>query len=142
MAMPKTIAAYFIAVDLDVRSSFDLSPLVQAWTDHVTATHIDRDGRRHWVHFMLFNQMADPARSIREYCRLVQRLPKPARTVWDKATSKEFDIGFQAGFESRAAEWVLDAKTMRSVNAVGAGIRITVYSPLQLLEQEDDAPGA
>lgn len=98
---------------------------------------VGRDGRKHWARFMLTGQARDPAQAILGFCELVRRLPNAGRAVWKAASPKEFDIGLQAGLESRAAEWVLDARVIAAVRAVGARIRLTVYSPLPLLEEEE-----
>jgi hypothetical protein len=132
----KPIAAYFINVDLDLKSSADLSPLLKAWTNQVTPHHVPKDGRRNWVRLTLTEQTRDPAHAILGFCKLVRRLPSAGRLAWKKASTKEFDIGLQAGFESRAAEWVLHSTVIEAVRDVGARIRLTVYSPLPLLEEE------
>ena len=132
----KKIAAQFLNVDLDLKSSADPSTLVKAWTNRVLSIHLGKNGRRHWVRFELAAQISDPAQVILRFCRLVQRLNHAERVVWNRASSREFDIGLQAGLEWRAAEWVLHPTVIRAVRDVDARIRITVYSPLALLEEE------
>jgi hypothetical protein len=52
-----------------------------------------------------------------------------------KSNLKEFDIGIQAGFERRSAEWVLEPEVVQTVADLGARIRLTVYSPLLIIHE-------
>ena len=133
----KRIAASFINVDLDVKATVDLSPLAKAWTDQVMPLHVGKNGRRHWVRFELTGPVCDPGDAILRFCRLIQRLPRAGRVAWRNASFKEFDIGIQAGLESRTSEWLLRPTVVAAVRNVGAHIRVTVYSPLPLLEAEN-----
>jgi hypothetical protein len=138
----KNIAAQFINVDLDLKSSASLSPLLQAWSDRVSDLYTpEKDGRKHWLRLALHSQPADPERGILEFCRLVRRLRGAARAAWQKASSREFDIGIQAGMERRSAEWVLSRKVIDAIHSVGGHIRVTVYSPLLLIEEEQRRRG-
>jgi Protein of unknown function (DUF2442) len=136
------IVAQFINVDLDLKSSAPLSPLLNAWSDRVGRLYApDKDGRKHWLRLYLTTQHPNPEKGILEFCRLVRRLRGPARTAWQKASSREFDIGIQAGLEPHAAEWVLSRKVINAVHDVGAHVRLTVYSPRPLMEEEQGRRG-
>jgi Protein of unknown function (DUF2442) len=130
------IAPEFINVDLQVKSHATLRPLLEAWSDRVSTLHVDKDGRKHWVVLELTTQPSDPEKGVLAFCRLARRLRGPARTAWQKASSREFDIGIQAGLEPHAAEWVLSRKVIDAAHDVGAHVRLTVYSPRPLMEEE------
>jgi len=133
----KPIAAHFINVDLDLKSTASLSPLLEAWLDRVSALYTpEKDGGKHWLRLGLHSQPSDPERGILEFCRLVRRLRGAARAAWQKASSREFDIGVQAGMERRSAEWVLSRKVIDAIHGVGGHIRVTIYSPLHLIEED------
>jgi len=127
------ITAHFINVDLDLKSTSDLSPLREAWSRQTIAIHVGKDGRRHWLRLMLLKQGRDPSEAILEFCRLAGQLRGAARVAWQNAVPREFDIGIQAGFERGAAEWVLPPQVIDAVRNTRARIRMTVYSPLPLL---------
>jgi hypothetical protein len=111
--------------------------LIEAWSDRVSDLYTPaKDGRKHWLRLGLHSQRADPERGILEFCRLVRRLRGAARAAWQKASSKEFDIGIQAGMERRSAEWVLSRGVIDAIHGVGGHIRVTVYSPLTLIEED------
>jgi hypothetical protein len=136
------IAAHFINVDLDLKSTTTLRPLLEVWSDRVGQLHTpDKDGRKHWLRLELSAEPRDPEAGILEFCRMVRRLRGAAREAWQKASSREFDIGVQAGLEKRAAEWVLSRKVVDAMHEVGAHIRVTVYSPLPLMEDEQRRRG-
>ena len=133
----KPIVAHFISVDLDLKSTASLSPLPEAWSDRVSALYTpEKDGGKHWLRLGLHSQPSDPERGILEFCRLVRRLRGAARAAWQKASSREFDIGVQAGMERRSAEWVLSRKVIDAIHGVGGHIRVTIYSPLHLIEED------
>ena len=133
----KPIAAHFINVDLDLKSTASLSPLLEAWLDRVSALYTpEKDGGKHWLRLGLHSQPSDPERGILEFCRLVRRLRGAARAAWQKASSREFDIGVQAGMERRSAELVLSRKVIDAIHGVGGHIRVTIYSPLHLIEED------
>ena len=117
----------FLNVDLDVRSAQPLASLADALGTALIPLHTGRRGRRHWLRLALVRDPADPSTAILRFCRLVARLPGPARKVWDAAGIREFDIGLQAGSRLRASEWVVTARALREAADVGACIRLTVY---------------
>jgi len=129
----KQFPAEFINVDLDIKSNADPAVFVEAWKHHVIPTHAGKLGRRHWLRLTLSAQPKTPAEAIRRFTKLVRGLSKRDRDLWEKAGSKEFDIGIQAGFEPRSGEWVLDSKVVQSAADLGARLRLTVYSPLLLI---------
>jgi hypothetical protein len=130
------IAGHFINVDLDIKSGKPLNALAEAWSDRVSPLHLDRLGRKHWLALELIPQPPDPESGILGFCRMVRRLRGAARAAWQNASAREFDIGIQAGLEHRSAEWVLSRRVMEALHDVGGHVRVTVYSPLALIEEE------
>lgn len=131
----KTFRAEFVNVDLDIKSFSDLSVIVTAWDNRVIPNYLDNSSRQHWLRVMLTSDPKSPADAIRRFAKLVRGLPKRARTTWAQATSKEFDIGIQAGYEARAGEWVLEADDLQAVADMGGSVRFTVYSPFLLIRE-------
>jgi hypothetical protein len=130
----KTFPGAFLNVDLDIKSRVDPHVMIDAWNGRMLPQRIPLPGR-HWVRLMLATQPKSPADAIRRYAKLVRALPPRARAVWTQA-SKELDIGVQAGFEHRSAEWVLDPSVVEAIAAMGARVRFTVYSPLLIIDEE------
>jgi hypothetical protein len=118
----------FLNVDLAVKSIAEPSPFIQALGRAVLCQRIGKAGRAHWIRIMLSRQPKSPEDAIRSYAALVSRMSGKARTIWDKAISKELDIGIQAGFEPTSAEWVLERRVVDAMARLGARVRITVYA--------------
>jgi hypothetical protein len=129
----KMFPGEFLNVDLDIKARTDPSALISAWERPLGLPVRPIPGRR-WLRYGTLSPKS-PADGIRRYARLVRALPPKARAVW-AAASKELDIGVQAGFDRRAAEWVLEPAVVKLVAEIGARVRLTVYSPLLIIEEE------
>ena len=119
----------YLNVDLDIYARFDLQPLVQALGNMVVVLHVGRVKRTYRAHLEIvrFTKTADAA--IRAFCSLIAALPPDSRELWDKATHRDFNVGVDAGFTPRAAEFVLGADTVKAAAESGARIVFTVYAP-------------
>ena len=127
-SMPKA-RTHFLNVDIDLKSVADPEPLVQALGRVVLCQRVGRVGRAHWVRFMLSRQPTSPTDAILGFAKLMAKLPDDRRAIWNKAKSKEFDIGIEGGFEPFSAEWVLEPRVIEAIAELGARLRITVYAP-------------
>ena len=123
----------FLNVDLDLKSTADLEPLVRAFGRRVMTLHLGRVGRKHGVTLELLRQPKTPNEGILGFARLVTALPRRAREIWNGAT-KEFDLGFQCGLERSSAQWVLHPDVVQAAARVGARIRFTMYSPQLVID--------
>ncbi len=127
-------ARFFLNVDLDIESSGDLLPLVQALEPH--AYSLERPPGR--ASFELAEPVSPttPEPLILEFVRAVRALPPAARAVWSHARKRVLDIGIQSGRRPYQETHRLQPETLRAVADVGAEIAVTVYS----LAPEDDVP--
>lgn len=123
----------FIAVDVDIRSRSDLTPLVSALAPNVLVRSVGKFRGRHWIHLMLHGSPPTPSAAIRRYAKIFDRLPQRAQRLF-KSAAKEFDIGFEGGLDPRpgdsvlVSEWVLSARDTEIVERLGASVRITIYA--------------
>jgi hypothetical protein len=120
---------YFLNVDLHVESRKDLTPLAAALEDSILWQEWTDSG--HWLHGSLAKGPDSPSAGILTLATLVKRLRGPAKTAWNAAKVREFDVGIEAGTENRRGEWIVSADAVESTARVGARIRITVYPPEQ-----------
>jgi len=116
----------FENVDVHVRSPQDLSALAAALQKKVHVLHSGRVGRMFHLRFQLRGMSPSPAVGARRIGRLVDRLPPPARRLWDDARTRELDFGFSSGL-SQTKEWVLPPDSVALAVGMNAQIRITVY---------------
>jgi hypothetical protein len=113
-------------VDLELESSDDLSPLVMALDPH--AYSLERPPGRACFELNEFDDAAGPEPIILEFVRLVTNLPPDARSAWDRASRRSFDIGLQSGREPFQETHHLAAETLKLVAAIGAEIAVTIYA--------------
>lgn len=98
---------HFLNVDLDIFSRARLDPIVDAFGEKVFVLHVGKWGRRYSAHFELsgsgihpppasHNRVAKEAdRLVQRFVGLVKQLPRPARQLWNKADSREFNVGIE-----------------------------------------------
>jgi hypothetical protein len=122
---PKT---YFGNVDLEVRSTSDLSPLRTAFGRNAAQLGSSGIDLRYWMRLELSRKTPrSPADGIRSFCRLIDKLPPVARRLWKNASIREFDIGIYADNIPSTVRWVLKPDVIRDAAKIGAQIKITVY---------------
>lgn len=118
----------FLNVDLDIYSRFDLGPLVQALGKKVVVLYAGRVKRAYRAHLEIARFTNNADATIRAFCSLIAKLDSDTRELWNQATHRDFNIGVDAGFAPRAAEFVLAAHTVRAAAELGARIVFTVYA--------------
>ena len=124
----------FLDVDLEIFSNVPLDPIAEAFGEKVSVLYVGKTEHRYSAHFELVYdpRRKAPDRIIRGLVRLVERLPKQARRLWDRATAREFNIGIEAAGRSPALELRLQPQTLAAVAAVDGRIVVTVYAPERL----------
>ena len=127
----------FLNVDLDIFGKVPLDPIVEAFGDEVLVLHVGKWGRRYSAHVELSASGAESAhqadRVVRQLARLVERLPRHARRIWNQADAREFNLGIEAAVKSGMFELRLKPETLAAVAKLDGRIVITVYSPLRVL---------
>jgi hypothetical protein len=118
----------FLNVDLEVESSDALDDLLAALQPHVLDLGEPNPKPRYVLSLELGGDTAalGPDATIRGLVVLIRGLPPHARSLWDRATRRTFDIGIQAGSGPQLRE-LLEPETVGAVAEVGAGIAVTVY---------------
>ena len=113
-----------INVDLDVDSTEDLRPLIDAMEPHTFS--FDRPPGR--ASFEVKDPSpTDPETVILEFIELVKSLPPAARKSWNAASRRVFDIGLESGRERPEQIYDIGLETLRQATALGAHIVITLY---------------
>jgi hypothetical protein len=95
----------FLNVDVDVFAKYPLEPLAAALGDDVSLHYVGRVGRGLFqLHFALYSpKNADSA--IRGLAKVIGSLPRSSRHLWNNASRRVFDLGFQGGFEPYSREF-------------------------------------
>jgi hypothetical protein len=115
----------FINVDLDVESTGDLRPLVEAMAAHTYSFERPAGQASFEVHDP---SPTDPEVVILEFVRIVKALPPAARKVWDSASKRVFDIGLESGHQPFRMSHNIGIVTLREAADIGADIAITLYA--------------
>jgi hypothetical protein len=137
---PTLPATEFLNVDLDIVSDAKLQALVDAFGRRVCVLHVGRERRRYAAHLELAATPRNADRAIRAFAALVEGLPRSARTVWNNARRREFNIGLQAGRTPYSYELGLQPETLRVAAAIGTGVGVTVYAPPPRAEELPSRP--
>jgi hypothetical protein len=125
----KVPATRFLNVDLDIFSNRDLQPLVDAFGKKISVLYSGRVRRTHRAHVELAKITKTADATVRDFCTLIDALPKTARDLWSQAKQRDFNIGIQAGMSPYSSEFVLAVETLKMADRLGARIVFTVYAP-------------
>lgn len=112
-------------MDLDLETEADLTPLIRALEPHAFSLQRPSGQASFELHLPIGAMEPDPL--IRQFVPLIRGLPPDAREVWDRATRRVFDIGFQSRRGPASATHVLTAAALRDVVEIGAEIALTLY---------------
>jgi len=117
---------FLLNVDLDIDSTDDLTPLLEAFEPH--AYSLERPPGM--ASFELNEPVSpnDPEALILAFVGLVNNLPPAARQIWNGAAHRVFDIGIQSQRQPHQKTYRLSTSTLRAAADVGAEIAITVYA--------------
>ena len=115
-------------VDLEIYSREDLRPLVDAFGKRVIDLYVGRPRRTYEAHLEVTAATRDPERTIRQFVRLIRKLPPQARRWWNEAKRREFNIGVQAGDTPNGWKLVLSPEIVKEAASLNACIGFTVYS--------------
>lgn len=121
-------ATHFLNVDLDLFSRRDLRPLVERLGGKVTVLYLGRERRQYSAHLEIAGRTRTADSTIRAFCTMIEKLPKPERALWDMAAVRSFSIGIQAGTRPSCRDFTIRPRTVQAVSAVGAEIVITIYA--------------
>jgi len=131
---------HFLNVDLDILSKTDLQPLVATLGENVFVLFAGRVKRTYHAHLELVKITKTADETVREFCSLLNSLPRSARRLWISAKTRDFSIGVQAGNHPSCADFVLSAETVTAVSALGARIVLSVYAPDERVRKRTPTP--
>lgn len=116
----------FVNVDLEVEFRADPTALIEALEPRAMLLHVQRVGRLHRATFELLPDPKDSATAIRRFVALIEKLPPPARALFDRARSRAFDIGVEVSAKKTVAVQI-STREVRNAARVNAAIAVTAY---------------
>jgi hypothetical protein len=117
----------FLNVDLDISSREDLASLAAALRPGLFALHVGRSGRRYLARLELRTEPRSADAAIRRLIGAIHSLPRRQREYWNRAITRDFNIGIQAAEEPHNSEFPVAPATVQMVGKVKGRIVITVY---------------
>jgi hypothetical protein len=135
----------FLNIDLDIESANDIAPIINEWGDKI---HVLRNERIDNIYYGSFETSCSGINEIIDfYICLISSLSDEARRIWDSATVKNFDFGYESGIKPNNFHSHLNANSVRAISSVGGSIVITIYPitsastiPLASPGADNDAP--
>lgn len=120
--------AGYLNVDLEIVSSRSLDALAEEMGKALFVVHSGLGvGRGHCLCLAGMRWSNTPDSAARELCRAVEHLSPGARSVWEHARRKEFNVGYELPTGLRAVEVTLEPETVRRIVALGATVAFTCY---------------
>ena len=108
--------------DLDLVSSKDLSPLVEAFTSCVRGD----DGNWHAT-FETDYAFLDPDPNIAALLTTIEALSEPLKDLWNSCSLREFNIGYDCGDQPWAFNNKISVKNLQRMAQSNIALRITLY---------------
>ncbi|MDH0144607.1 hypothetical protein [Aquipseudomonas alcaligenes] len=122
--------ASYITLDVDLISSEDLSPLASYLEEGTFVLGHQQAEGLFYLSFepsYLSESENTPENSARLILELLQSLPAELRILWESASSKVFNFGFDSGVSPPPYISHLSPETLGKIAALGAGMEITIY---------------
>ena len=117
----------FANIDLDIESTQDITPLVEFWGEELIVFRLEQDNG---IWFGTFETAEETTEEIVEkYYRLVSDLTPNLRSIWDSASKKVFDIGFNAGLEPHMYQFSVSHEAISKLSSIGGSIAVSIYAP-------------
>lgn len=120
---------HFLNVDLEIESHDDLRPIMAGFGDRVCTLYCGQERGHYLATFELADISATDADEIVDrFCLLIESFDRTAKSLWDIALTKVFDLGYASKSTSTSYSSELSAATIAKVAALGASLRVTIYS--------------
>ena len=118
----------YLNVDLEIESSSSLESLAEEIGKAVLVLYSGPGvGRKRLLCLASLRWPNTPDAAARELCRVVEGLSPGARSVWERARRKEFDVGYELPSGIRALRVTLRPETARRIVSIGGTVAFTCY---------------
>ena len=127
------MGAEYLNIDLEIRAQFDLTPLREAFGEHVAIMYCGECAPGQYLlalesEYLGDNTETSPDLTANTLCQLVENLTPSARKAWDEADDRIFDVGYDAVADPRCSQPLLSARTLQRISALNARLAISVYT--------------
>lgn len=130
----------YLNTDLDLVAGRDLVPLANALEARgVSSLFVTPgDDGRSYATFETDNQYETPESNISAMLAAIESLDENVRALWSECSLREFNIGYDCGYEPWAFNNGLTNATLLRIANAGASLRITLYPPDACKDSPED----
>jgi hypothetical protein len=120
----------YLNTDLDLVSLVDLTPLAEAFAGKKwSVLHCELHPDNRWTaSFEIPGGNKTPEKTIAAMLKVIDRLPGHLKLLWSGCLKRDFNLGFDGGFEPRALEYTLPTELLTRIASVGASVSVTIYA--------------
>jgi hypothetical protein len=119
----------YLNTDLDLTSSEDLTALAAVFESRgVFPLHVTRGEDDQWhATFEMMDRQTEPELNIAALIEVAELLQEPHRSMWQRCTKREFNIGYDCGAEPWSFNQGLSSELLGRMAGLGASLRVTIY---------------
>jgi len=122
------MGAYYITMDLDLKARVDLTLLDAELRQAGLHGGANSHNGKCWASYSSSKCCSrHPAETIDHFLGIVDGLSSEARDLWNRCSSRRFDLGFQGCDERFCSRWRLKAPLLRRLADVGGDLIVTIY---------------
>ena len=121
------LAGTYLNVDLEIRSRFELAPLVKELSKSLFVLHTGREARMHFASFEVASLEDSPDLAIREMAHAIMNLSSSSRDIWKSAADRTFDIGSEQLPGRRPYVQILEPETIDVIAKLRGRVKFTLY---------------
>jgi hypothetical protein len=120
----------YLNTDVEVRAPFDLFPLRQALGEPILDLFC---GETEPGRFLLSFELAglsgeQPEETANALCEIIESLSGNAREIWNTATDRVFDVGYDAVADSHCGQFTLSPEILMRIARLNARLGISIYT--------------
>lgn len=129
----------FLNVDLEITSPETLQPIVDSFGTAITVLYNDE----HDDEYLLVLELNDASEekeletTIATLCHLIETLPESVKSHWQNATTRIFDIGYEADPDSERLVTDVSATMLDRIAKLNATLRTTIYRDLPPINDDE-----
>jgi hypothetical protein len=118
----------FLNVDVELYGAFDRAALLRGFGDQIVVLYEGTDPQGEpAISFELCGVNLTAEAALAALIALVRALPEDARTEWNAAKRRVFDIGIQSGRAPHSTHWSIDANVLAALGDINVDLVVTVY---------------
>jgi len=125
--MTEIPTVHYLNTDLDLICDVEPRLLTEKLSVGDIYCHLTKGEDALWYVLCEDDSDTEPELNLVRLLDAIESLSDPARSLWDRCTLREFNIGYDCGDQPWAFNQGISNKTLSRMAACGASFRITLY---------------